>query len=137
MKDSSHAILIIDDEIENLKALERTLAEVVHVHTAASGREGLEIINKQPIQLVICDQRMPEMTGIEFFKALKKSHPDIIRIILTGYTDVEDLIEAINEVGLYRYITKPWDNREIQLMIRRALEYYDLQKHNVVLVQEL
>lgn len=137
MKDSSHAILIIDDEIENLKALERTLAEVVVIHTAASGRAGLEIINKQPIQLVICDQRMPEMTGIEFFKALKQSRPDIVRIILTGYTDVEDLIEAINEVGLYRYVTKPWDNREIQLMIRRALEYYDLQKHNLELVQEL
>lgn len=133
----SHTLLIIDDEIENLKALERTLAEVVTVHTATSGKEGLEIVKREPIQVVICDQRMPEMTGLECLKEIKRIRPDMIRIILTGYTDVEDLIEAINEVGLYRYITKPWDNRELQLTVRRALEYFDLLKHNLQLTEEL
>jgi len=137
MKDSSHAILIIDDEIENLKAIERTLAEIVTVHTTTSGEEGLEIVKKEAIQLVICDQRMPEMTGIDFLKELRRTHPDIIRIVLTGYTDVEDLIEAINEVGLYRYITKPWDNRELQLTVKRALEHFDLLAHNLRLTEEL
>ncbi len=137
MQISSHSILLIDDEIENLKALERTLMAVATVHTAASGKAGLEIIEKTPISLVICDQRMPEMTGIEFFKILQKTHPHIIRIILTGYTDVEDLIEAINEVGLYRYVTKPWNNHELKLMAQRALEHFDSEARNKQLVDEL
>ena len=124
MQISRHCILLIDDEIENLKALERTLMTITTVFTAASGKAGLEIIEKNPISLVICDQRMPEMTGIEFFKIIQKSHPHIIRMVLTGYTDVEDLIEAINEVGLYRYVTKPWDNHELKLIVQRALEHF-------------
>ena len=137
MQSSSHSILLIDDEIENLKALERTLMMIATVFTAASGKDGLEIIEKNPISLVICDQRMPEMTGIEFFKIIQKSHPHIIRMILTGYTDVEDLIEAINEVGLYRYVTKPWNNHELKLIVQRALEHFDSEARNRQLVEEL
>ena len=132
-----HSILIIDDEADNLKALERTLTTVAQVHSAASGKEGLEILKKETVSLIICDQRMPEMTGIEFFKAIKDSHPHIIRIILTGYTDAQDLIEAINEVGLYRYITKPWDNQELKLVIQRALEHFKATTHNKKLLEEL
>ena len=132
-----HSILIIDDEADNLKALERTLTTVAQVHSAASGKEGLEILKKETVSLIICDQRMPEMTGIEFFKAIKDSHPHIIRIILTGYTDAQDLIEAINEVGLYRYITKPWDNQELKLVIQRALEHFEATTHNKKLLEEL
>src|SRR3989338_6115843 len=137
MQSSSHSILLIDDEIENLKALERTLMTITTVFTAASGKAGLEIIEKNPISLVICDQRMPEMTGIEFFKIIQKSHPHIIRMVLTGYTDVEDLIEAINEVGLYRYVTKPWDNHELKLIVQRALEHFESEVRNRELVEEL
>ncbi len=137
MQSSTHSILLIDDEIENLKALERTLMTVATVLTAASGKAGLEIIEKTPISLVICDQRMPEMTGIEFFKIIQKTHPHIIRMILTGYTDVEDLIEAINEVGLYRYVTKPWSNHELKLIVQRALEHFDSEVRNRQLVEEL
>ncbi len=137
MKPSTHSILIIDDEVEVFKALERTLASMVTVFTAPSGKEGLEIVKKEKISLIICDQRMPEMTGIEFFKVLKESHPDVIRIILTGYTDVEDLIEAINTVGLYRYVTKPWNNHELQLIIQRALEHYEAMTDNKKLINEL
>ena len=132
-----HSILIIDDEADDLKALERTLTTVAQVHSAASGKEGLEILKKETVSLIICDQRMPEMTGIEFFKAIKDSHPHIIRIILTGYTDAQDLIEAINEVGLYRYITKPWDNQELKLVIQRALEHFEATTHNKKLLEEL
>src|SRR3989338_5331016 len=132
-----HSILIIDDEADYLKALERTLTTVAQVHSAASGKEGLEILKKETVSLIICDQRMPEMTGIEFFKAIKDSHPHIIRIILTGYTDAQDLIEAINEVGLYRYITKPWDNQELKLVIQRALEHFEATTHNKKLLEEL
>ena len=137
MQISRHCILLIDDEIENLKALERTLMTITTVFTAASGKAGLEIIEKNPISLVICDQRMPEMTGIEFFKIIQKSHPHIIRMVLTGYTDVEDLIEAINEVGLYRYVTKPWDNHELKLIVQRALEHFESEVRNRELVEEL
>src|SRR3989338_8081677 len=137
MQISRHSILLIDDEIENLKALERTLMTVATVYTADSGKAGLEIVEKNSISLVICDQRMPEMTGIEFFKTLQKTHPHIIRMILTGYTDAEDLIEAINEGGLYRYITKPWNNHELKLIVQRALERFDLEMRNQELVQEL
>ncbi|MBI3017499.1 MAG: diguanylate cyclase [Deltaproteobacteria bacterium] len=137
MQSTRHSILLIDDEIENLKALERTLMTVATVYTADSGKAGLEIVEKNSISLVICDQRMPEMTGIEFFKTLQKTHPHILRMILTGYTDVEDLIEAINEGGLYRYITKPWNNHELKLIVQRALERFDLEIRNRELVQEL
>ena len=132
-----HSILIIDDEADNLKALERTLTTVAQVHSAASGKEGLEILKKETVSLIICDQRMPEMTGIEFFKAIKDSHPHIIRIILTGYTDAQDLIEAINEVGLNRYITKRWDKQELKLVIQRALEHFKATTHNKKLLEEL
>ncbi|MBI4040864.1 MAG: diguanylate cyclase [Deltaproteobacteria bacterium] len=132
-----HTILIIDDEVDNLHALERTLKNVAEVLTAESGAQGLKLIEQRPIELVICDQRMPQMTGIDFFKILKEKHPDIVRIILTGYTDIEDLISAINEVGLYRYITKPWNNHELGIVIQRALEHHDAQKQNRTLVQEL
>jgi len=132
-----HSILIIDDEKEILKALERTLRSVAQIYTAPSGAAGLKILKKKDISLILCDQRMPEMTGINFFKKIHKEYPDVIRIILTAYTDIEDLIEAINKVGLYRYITKPWDNRELQLVIKRALERFDLQRHNRKLIKEL
>ena len=137
MKTSTHSILIIDDEPENLNALERTLRPVANVLKAESGKSGQALLKKNAVSLIICDQRMPEMTGIEFFKQIRDTYPDIIRIILTGYTDIEDLIEAINEVGLYRYITKPWNNHELQLVVKRALEHYELLVNNKVLVQEL
>ena len=133
----NHHILVIDDEVQILKALERTLKPLATVHTASSGEAGFQLVGAHPISLIICDQRMPQMSGIEFFRRIAQEHPHIIRIILTAYTDVEDLIEAINEVGLYRYITKPWDNRDLQLIIKRALEWFDLSAHNRQLVQEL
>jgi len=133
----THGILIIDDEAEILKALKRTLERCGRVYTAISGKTGLDVLTKKEISLIICDQRMPEMTGIEFFKIVREKYPSIIRTILTAYTDIEDLIEAINEVGLYRYITKPWDNRELQLTVKRALERHELESRNRELIEAL
>ena len=103
----THSILIIDDEKEILKALERTLRSVAQIYTAPSGAVGLKILKKKDISLILCDQRMPEMTGINFFKKIHKTYPDTVRIILTAYTDIEDLIEAINQVGgLNEFVTE-------------------------------
>ena len=107
-----HSILCIDDESYNLEALKRLFRKNYHVITALSGPKALEELGKQKIALIISDQKMPEMTGVEFFIKAKKIQPDAIRILLTGYTNLESVIDAINQGQIYRYITKPWEPRE-------------------------
>lgn len=105
--DHKHTILCVDDEPHNLDALRRTLRKEYNVLTALNGVEGLELLEQHPVSLIISDQRMPQMTGVEFLEKSVDRHPEVIRIILTGFTDIEDLIGAINTGRVYRYITKP------------------------------
>ena len=116
-----HTILCVDDEPHNLDALQRSLRKEYSVITAASGPEALEQLQSHSISLIITDQRMPHMTGVEFLEKSLEVCPEVIRIILTGFTDVEDLIGAINTGRVYRYITKPWDPHDLRLTVRRAL----------------
>lgn len=134
---SRHALLIVDDEKEILRSLALTFEEDYEVFTASSGAEALEILQQQDIALIIADQRMPEMTGAELLAKTLQINPHIIRIILTGYTDTASLIQAINQGQIYQYITKPWNRQELQIIVRRALERYELSLANQRLLKEL
>ncbi|MEW5979245.1 MAG: sigma-54 dependent transcriptional regulator [Acidobacteriota bacterium] len=119
-------LLIIDDEPDVLDSLSLTFRKDYQVLCAQGGEEGLRLMSEHDIALVIADQRMPGLSGIQFFAKIKQTHPRTMRIMLTGYTDVRDTIDAINNGSVYRYITKPWDNQELRLTVKQALDYYSL-----------
>lgn len=138
---STHRILCVDDEKAALNALSRLFfdEEDYETLTAASGVEGLKIMEQTPAELVISDQRMPRMTGVEFLEQVREGWPDTVRIMLTGYADIGAAIDAINKGGVYRFIMKPWNNEDLKVTVRRALEYYDLVSENqrlLVLTQQ-
>lgn len=124
-------VLFVDDEENILKALKRLFVEEnLTVLTASSGKEGLEILKNNEIAVIVSDQRMPEMTGAEFLEKSLKISPDSIRIVLTGYADIETAMYAINKGGASRYITKPWNDTELLITILNAVETYNLKKEN-------
>lgn len=130
------SILYIDDEEDNLIVFKSAFRRFYKVYTANSGEEGLQILNTEDIALVITDQRMPRMTGVQFLQSLPEDK-DVIRMILTGYSDVEAIIEAINTGKVYRYITKPWSKEELKVTLDNAIEAFRLRKTNKKLIQEL
>jgi len=137
MKNPLPPILYIDDEEDNLTVFYSAFRRNYTIHLASSGPEGLELMKKNEVQLVVADQRMPEMTGIEFLERIKHLYPDCIRMVLTGYTDVEAIIQAINKGRVYRYITKPWNKDELKITIDRALETFNLKQQNRKLFTDL
>ena len=123
-----YKIMIVDDEPVNLRTLERVFRQDYHVVTAQSGAEALALLEQHEVALLISDQRMPEMTGIELMKNTVALRPQMVKLLLTGYTDVSALIEAINCGLVYRYMTKPWNNDDLRLTVTRALEHYEMMK---------
>ena len=124
-----HTILFIDDEVNILKALQRLLrTEPLNVLCAARAQEALELLEKTPAQVVVTDQRMPEMTGVELLASIRERHPDIVRMMLTGYTEMNVAVEAINRGEIYRLITKPWNDDELKATIRQAFDHSDLKR---------
>lgn len=122
-------MLVVDDEPDNLDLLYRTFRRDFQVLKAESGVRALELLESEgEVAVIISDQRMPEMKGTEFLSRTVPQFPDTMRIILTGFTDVEDLVEAINSGQVYKYITKPWDPNELKAVVQRAAETYDLLK---------
>ena len=134
-----HTILCVDDEIDNVQALERIFRADYTVLKATSGKQALQILdqNLDSVSVIITDQRMPEMTGVEFLTQSLDKHPDAIRILLTGYTDVESVISAINSARVYRYLTKPWDPIDLQNTVARAAERYEMARELKIKNQEL
>jgi response regulator RpfG family c-di-GMP phosphodiesterase/HD-like signal output (HDOD) protein len=124
----NYKIMIVDDEPANLRLLERLFRRDYQVLTADSGAEALRFLEQHDVALLITDQRMPGMTGIELLKHTAPLRPHMVRIILTGYTDVTSLVEAINCGQVYKYVTKPWNNDELCLTVSRALEHYETSK---------
>jgi len=116
-----HTILAVDDEPANLRMLERLFHREYRVLTAKSGEEALELLGREEVSLIISDQRMPGMTGTEMLQASIRTNPDAVKIILTGYTDVEALIEAINYARVYRYVNKPWDPEKLKATVSSAI----------------
>jgi len=134
----NHTILIVDDEKNVLKALKREFDEERYlVYTAQSGEEGLQILKKVKVDLIISDHKMPGMSGLEFLEKTVEHYPDVIRIILTGYAELNDAIRAINSGCIYKFIQKPWNNEDLKITVRRALEQYDLIMKNRDLTMEL
>lgn len=123
-----YKLLVVDDEAANLRALQRLFREDYEVLTALSGADALQLLGQHDVALLITDQRMPEMTGIELLKRTVPLRPRMVRIILTGYTDVDALVEAINCGEVYRYVTKPWSNEDLSLTVKRALEHYETKR---------
>ncbi len=122
-------MLVVDDEPDNLDLLYRTFRRDFQVLKAESGIKALEVLAKEgEVAVIISDQRMPEMKGTEFLSRTVPEFPDTVRIILTGFTDVEDLVDAINSGQVYKYITKPWDPEELKAVVHRAAETYELLK---------
>lgn len=136
-KKSSPSILYVDDEKDNLTVFNSAFRRYYEIHLANSGSEGFEIMKINNIQLIISDQRMPEMTGTEFLKRTIIDYPDCVRIILTGYSDIEAVIQAINIGQVHRYISKPWDKEEMKIMIDNGLETYNLKQQNKMLIEDL
>lgn len=122
-------MLVVDDEPDNLDLLYRTFRRDFQVLKAESGIEALEVLATEgEVAVIISDQRMPEMKGTEFLSKTVPQFPDTVRIILTGFTDIEDLVDAINSGQVYKYITKPWDPLELKAVVQRATETYELLK---------
>ncbi|MDX6611232.1 MAG: two-component system, NtrC family, response regulator HupR/HoxA [Blastocatellia bacterium] len=131
-----YKILIVDDEPANLRALERLFRNDHEVLTAGSGLAALQLLAQHDVALMITDQRMPHMTGVELVKKTVSLRPRMVRIILTGYTDIESLVEAINCGHVYRYVTKPWSNEDFSLTVKRALEHYEVNRRSYDLEAE-
>lgn len=137
MKKKDFTVLYVDDEEQNLISFKATFRREYNVFTALSGEEGLKIMKKHAIQLVITDQRMPGMSGVQFLETILPEYPEAIRILLTGFSDVEAIIGAINSGRVFRYITKPWDENELRMTFENARQLFNLQKKNKGLLLEL
>ena len=120
-----YKIMIVDDEPANLRLLERLFRQDYKVITAGSGEEALGLLEQHDTALLITDQRMPNMSGLELLKQTAALRPHMVRMILTGYTDVGTLVEALNSGLVYQYLTKPWSNEELRLTVTRALQHYE------------
>ncbi len=118
-------LLLVDDETNILRSLSRLLRRDSYtILTASSGREGLEILQQQPVQVIVSDQRMPEMSGVEFLSKARELYPDTIRIALSGYTDLNSVTEAVNKGAIYKFLTKPWEDDELRQHISEAFNLY-------------
>lgn len=123
-------VLYIDDEVINLQAFKATFRRQFDIYLAKSADEGTEVLKNNPIEVVIADQRMPNKTGVDFFESILDIHPNPIRILLTAYSDINAIIDAINKGQVYRYVTKPWSEYDLKLTIENAYQLYLLKEQN-------
>lgn len=132
-------ILLVDDEENNLQLLKRTLRGNYNIKTACNGMEALEIIGREgdSISLVVSDQKMPEMEGTEFLKRVTSTHPDIVKILLTGHADTDIIVASINDCQLYQYIMKPFEPEELKVSIKNGLKKYELSSHKNLILKDL
>lgn len=128
MKPATHAILFVDDEIEILSALKRTMRSFPYPCLYAnSGKKAISLLAAQPVAVLISDMRMPEMSGPQLLKYARLHYPKTIRLVLSGYSDSSDILSAVNRGHIYRYIVKPWDNGVLKTIVRQAMELFELQ----------
>jgi len=118
-------LLVVDDEARVLTALQRQLRpDGYHILSAQSAAEGFELLALHPVQVILCDQRMPNMSGTQFLDRVKDLYPDTFRIVLSGYADLESIMDAINRGAVYRFYTKPWDNKALRKNVSEAFRHY-------------
>ena len=132
-----HTILVVDDEPDVVKSVQDLLRLDYNVLGTTSTSEAMEILCREMVHVVMTDQRMPEMTGVELLKSIRGEHPEAIRLLFTGYADIHAVIDAINQGNVYRYITKPWEPEELETVIRDACNHYDLLVERKQLMVEL
>jgi DNA-binding NtrC family response regulator len=128
MEESKNCILLVDDEAHVVSALRRALMEEDYdIVSAHGGKEALEILSSQPIKVIVCDERMPGMHGAELLSMVSRRHPQTVRILLTGQATLESAMKAVNEGEIWRFFAKPWNDLDLALAIRAAIEKYDLE----------
>jgi len=130
-------ILYVDDEVNNLNSFKATFRRDYEIFTAESAAEGIKILSENDVDILITDQRMPNMTGVEFLEKIIPIYPDPIRILLTGYTDITAVIDAINKGQVYHYLNKPWVESELRIIIKNAFEIHELRRKNKELTENL
>ena len=137
MEQRRHTLLIVDDEVDVLESLRHQFHRTYKVLTAGSGGQAVSVLNTNEVQLILSDQRMPGMQGDSFLSQARRLQPDAIRMLFTGYADIQAVINAVNEGHIFRYILKPWDTVELEGIIRQAAEQYDLLAERKRLIAEL
>ncbi|EHQ30723.1 response regulator [Mucilaginibacter paludis] len=130
-------VLYVDDEIHNLNSFKAAFRRDFNIYVAQSAREGRKILDQNEIAVIVTDQRMPVMTGIEFLESIIPVYPDTIRILLTGFSDINAVMDAINRGQVYKYLVKPWADEELKMYIQNAIEIYHLRKENRDLARKL
>ncbi|SFU16613.1 Response regulator receiver domain-containing protein [Algoriphagus locisalis] len=130
-------ILYVDDEENNLQAFKATFRRDYKIFLAIDAPTGREILSKEEVDIIITDQRMPGETGVEFLESIIPVYPNPIRILLTGYTDIQAVIDAINKGQVYHYLTKPWEEDYLRTVIKNAYEIYQLRRENEQLTKAL
>ncbi|MDR1969367.1 MAG: sigma-54 dependent transcriptional regulator [Burkholderiaceae bacterium] len=131
------AVLLVDDEVRSQDAMRRTLDEDFTIFTASSADEARALLQRQPVSVILCDQRMPGVSGVAFLKEARERWPETVRVVISGYTDSEDIIAGINEAGIYQYILKPWAPDHLLGVVRNAVEAQTLQRRTSRLDLEL
>lgn len=132
-KETARTLLLVDDEENILRALRRTLRkDNYNILTCTSAQEAFELLALNNVHVIISDQRMPGMTGTEFLKKVKDIYPNTIRMVLSGFTDLKSVTEAINQGAIYKYLTKPWDDNTLSESIQQAFKQYDLQLNTII-----
>jgi response regulator RpfG family c-di-GMP phosphodiesterase len=130
-------VLYVDDEVNNLQAFKATFRRNYQIFLAESAEEARKILEEHAIEIIITDQRMPNETGVEFLESIIPHHPEPMRILLTGYTDIQAVIDAINKGQVYHYLTKPWDEDYMRTVVKNAYEVFDLRRKNSQLTKSL
>ena len=137
MEQRRHTLLIVDDEVDVLESLRHQFHRTYRVLTAGSGGQAISVLDTNDVQLILSDQRMPGMQGDAFLSQARRLQPDAIRMLFTGYADIQAVINAVNQGHIFRYILKPWDTVELEGIIRQAAEQYDLLAERKRLIAEL
>ncbi len=130
-------VLYIDDEKSNLTTFKAAFRRDFNIFIAESADNGFEIMKNNEIHVLLTDQRMPEKTGVEFLSSIIEDFPQTIRILVTGYTDMEALVDAVNEGHIFKYIAKPWDNEKLKEIIEKSYEVYQLHQENQEITERL
>ena len=137
MPDNKINILYVDDEENNLISFKATFRIKYNIMTAISGEDAIKILRAHPVDIIITDQRMPNMTGVEFLESILDEFPDQMRILLTGYADMNAVIEAVNKGKIFHYLSKPWNEEELDMTIKRAYDVYKLRIDEKELTEKL
>lgn len=137
LENDKASILYVDDEQQNLDVFKMAYRRYFNIYTATTAKDAIKILHEHPVDTILADQRMPEMTGVQFFEAINSVYPDPTRMLISGYSDADAIINAINKGHIFRFIAKPWDEEELKQSLYTAVRMYQLVKKNRDLIQQM